>query len=121
MTSARQTRLGVFWATESPGFIPYRRPEYLGGSTCPALVEDPCLDGIGVVKQPLYLYDRILDFIRSEAPGPGGLLSGRVVELDDVELFVYIPDIAQADRIQIFSTTWTGLEHADSAALDFGS
>jgi len=49
--------------------------------------------------------------VRAETPGRDGLLSGRVLERDDVELFVYIPDLPGADRLQIFSPVWTGKEY----------
>ncbi len=39
------------------------------------------------------------------------VLSGRVIERDEVELLVYIPDVAGADRIQIFSPVWNGKDY----------
>ena len=49
--------------------------------------------------------------IRAETPGPDGLLSGRMIERDDVEMLIYIPDVAGADRIQIFSPVWNGKDY----------
>ena len=49
--------------------------------------------------------------VRAEAPGPDGLLSGRLFERDDVELLVHIPDVLGADRIQLFSPVWTGKDY----------
>jgi hypothetical protein len=46
--------------------------------------------------------------IRAETPDQNGVLSGRVIEREEVELLVYIPDVAGADRIQIFSPVWNG-------------
>lgn len=48
--------------------------------------------------------------IRSETPDRSGLLSGQLIERDEVELLVYVPDIAGAERIQIFSPVWNGRE-----------
>ena len=48
--------------------------------------------------------------IRAETPGPDGLLSGQVLERDEVELLVYVPEVAGADRIQIYSPVWNGKE-----------
>ena len=50
--------------------------------------------------------------IRSETPDRSGLLSGQLIERDEVELLVYVPDIAGAERIQIFSPVWNGREFA---------
>jgi hypothetical protein len=49
--------------------------------------------------------------IRAETPDNTGLLSGRIIERDEVELLVYIPDVAGADRIQIFSPEWNGKDY----------
>ena len=49
--------------------------------------------------------------IRAETPDQNGVLSGRVIERDEVELLVYIPDVAGADRIQIFSPVWNGKDY----------
>jgi hypothetical protein len=49
--------------------------------------------------------------IRAETPDQNGVLSGRVIERDQVELLVYIPDVAGADRIQIFSPVWNGKDY----------
>lgn len=48
--------------------------------------------------------------IRSEIPDRSGLLSGQLIERDEVELLVYVPDIDGAERIQIFSPVWNGRE-----------
>ena len=48
--------------------------------------------------------------IRSETPDRNGLLSGQLIERDEVELLVYVPDVAGAERIQIFSPVWNGQE-----------
>jgi hypothetical protein len=48
--------------------------------------------------------------IRSETPDRSGLLSGQLIERDEVELLVYVPDVAGAERIQIFSPVWNGQE-----------
>ena len=49
--------------------------------------------------------------LRAEAPGPDGQLTGRVIELDDVELSIAIPNIATADHIELYRPRWTGAEH----------
>ena len=49
--------------------------------------------------------------IRAETPDQDGVLSGRVIERDQVELLIYIPDVAGADRIQIFSPMWNGKDY----------
>ena len=49
--------------------------------------------------------------IRAETPGPDGLLSGQIIERDDVEMLLYIPDIPGTDRIQIFSPAWNGKDY----------
>ena len=49
--------------------------------------------------------------VRSETPDRDGLLSGRIIERDEVEMLVYIPDIPGADRIQIFSPEWNGRDY----------
>jgi hypothetical protein len=49
--------------------------------------------------------------IRAETPDQDGVLSGRVLERDEVELLIYIPDVATADRIQIFSPVWNGKDY----------
>ena len=49
--------------------------------------------------------------IRAETPDQNGVLSGRVIERDEVELLIYIPDVAGADRIQIFSPMWNGKDY----------
>ena len=49
--------------------------------------------------------------LRAEAPGPDGQLTGRVIELDDVELSIAIPNIATADQIQLYLPRWTGTEY----------
>ena len=41
-------------------------------------------------------------------PGPDGRLTGRIIELDDVELSVAVPNIATADHIHLYQPRWTG-------------
>ena len=48
--------------------------------------------------------------LRAEAPGPDGQLTGRVIELDDVELSIAVPNIATADHIHLYRPRWTGTE-----------
>ena len=49
--------------------------------------------------------------LRAEAPGPDGRLTGRVIELEDVELSIAIPNIVTADHIQVYCPHWTGTRY----------
>jgi hypothetical protein len=49
--------------------------------------------------------------LRAEGPGPGGQLTGRVLEQGSAELLLTIPDVSGADRIQIYRPIWTGKEY----------
>ena len=49
--------------------------------------------------------------LRAEVPGPDGRLTGRIIEFDDVELFLAIPNIATADHIQVYLPHWTGTQY----------
>ena len=49
--------------------------------------------------------------VRADAPGPDGRLRGGTIEVDGVELSIAIPDVAGADRVDIFRPRWTGAEY----------
>ena len=96
-----------------------------------ALVDERVvLGGLRRERRPQLSYDRLvvvvrdslgreLDWrlmpnpaiLRAEVPGPDGQLTGRVIELDDVELSIAIPNIATADHIQLYRPRWTGTEY----------
>ena len=49
--------------------------------------------------------------VRADVPGPDGRLRGGTIEVDSVELSITIPDVAGADRVDIFRPRWTGSEY----------
>ena len=49
--------------------------------------------------------------MRAEVPGPNGQLTGRMIELDDVELLIAVPSIVTADHIRLYQPRWTGSEY----------
>ena len=61
--------------------------------------------------------------IRAEVPGPDGLLSGRVLERDDTEIFVAAPDHPRAVRLNIYEPVWNGTEFLleIAASIDLAS
>ncbi|HEY1304732.1 MAG TPA: hypothetical protein VGF24_14315 [Vicinamibacterales bacterium] len=124
---ARETReLHIRWtggqATQGPrsaGTGSFKLVKQARVSGAPRRERQPELSAsdLVVVVQDAYGQDvdwRIVPnprIVRAEVPGPDGLLSGRVIERDDVELLVLIPDVPGADRIQIFSPVWTGKDY----------
>ncbi len=103
-----------------------------GGTQAFTLVDERVVPGgLRRERRPQLSYDRLvvvvrdslgreLDWrlirnpaiLRAEVPGPDGRLTGRVIELDAVELSIAIPNIAAADHIELYRPRWTGTEYA---------
>ena len=57
-------------------------------------------------------WQRVKDprIIRSEAPGPDGVLRGQIFLRRDAELIVRLPDAVSAARVLVYSVQWNGTQ-----------